>query len=81
MKGQGKKKVRFADEVEELPSENNAGGGDQHHHHYQKKLVVVAPFVGRRKREVDDERFESMPENWQALYRGIIQSRALKGYM
>lgn len=81
-KGQGKKKVRFADEVGELPSENNSVAGDQqHHHHYHKKYVVVSPSVGRRTRGVDDERFESMPENWQALYKGIIQSRGLKGHM
>nr|GMD44578.1 uncharacterized protein LOC109181507 [Ipomoea batatas] len=81
-KGQGKKKVRFADEVGELPSENNSVAGDQQqHHHYHKKYVVVSPSVGRRTRGVDDERFESMPENWQALYKGIIQSRGLKGHM
>nr|GMD41668.1 uncharacterized protein LOC109181507 [Ipomoea batatas] len=78
-KGQGKKKVRFSDEVDELPSENNSVAGDHHRHH--KKYVVVSPLVGRRKRGVDDERFESMPENWQALYKGIIQSRGLKGHM
>ncbi|XP_019186857.1 PREDICTED: uncharacterized protein LOC109181507 [Ipomoea nil] len=83
VKGQGKKKVRFANGVEKPPSESNSAAGDHHHyHHHHKKYVVVSPVVGRRRtRGVDDERFESMPENWQALYKGIIQSRGLNGYM
>ncbi|CAH9135057.1 unnamed protein product [Cuscuta epithymum] len=74
VKGENEKKVRFLEEAEVLPSI----GHDDHYPEKEKKKQA-SPSTNLRRGVVDDEkRFKSMPENWQALYRGIIQFRSLK---
>lgn len=70
-KNQPKKKVRFADDVLQLqyPSSNYKAEG--------KKNDLHGPPCPRRALE---EKLETLPLNWQALYKGIIQSRVLKGH-
>ncbi|RAL37043.1 hypothetical protein DM860_003965 [Cuscuta australis] len=66
------KRVKFSNEVDVLPYH---GIDDRH----QKMKQYVSISTGLTKGAIDDEkRFRSMPENWQALYRGIAQFRALK---
>ncbi|XP_049372597.1 uncharacterized protein LOC125837538 [Solanum verrucosum] len=65
-KDQQKKKVRFSNEV-----------------------IKLGPQLLEKVEEIDDhnpkrrnnpKNFESMPLNWQALYKGILQHKSLKHY-
>ncbi|KAI5679677.1 hypothetical protein M9H77_00904 [Catharanthus roseus] len=73
-KNKPKKKVRFADEVAAAtarkpvpPASENKGHHmkKQNHHHHHCRVPK-------------EEKLEAMPLNWQALYKGIIQYRALR---
>ncbi|CAH9117559.1 unnamed protein product, partial [Cuscuta europaea] len=76
VKGENEKKVRFSEDEEVLPSNKN--GHDDHYPEKEKKRQESLSASLRRGVVDDEKRFKSMPENWQALYRGIIQFRSLK---
>ncbi|CAK9160844.1 unnamed protein product [Ilex paraguariensis] len=67
-KVQPKKKVRFAEDGVELSPENKDS---------RKKYV---PEHGRSSRVADEKLDNTMPLNWQVMYKGILQYRALKGH-
>lgn len=67
-KNQRLKKVRFADDVVQYAaSSQNAE---------PKKNDLRSLASPKRARE---EKLETLPLNWQALYKGIIEDRVLKG--
>ncbi|XP_075104158.1 uncharacterized protein LOC142178472 [Nicotiana tabacum] len=70
-KDQTKKKVIFSNKVVELGSENNKDEGDDH---ISRKHMI------NYGESSDDESLESMPLNWQALYKGILHNKTLRGY-
>ncbi|KAL2533453.1 hypothetical protein Adt_06804 [Abeliophyllum distichum] len=61
-----KKKVRFADDVVLVSSEDQKACRKNH---LQKAIS-----------QNDGENIDGLPLNWQALYKGILQYRNLKGY-
>ncbi|KAL3825674.1 hypothetical protein ACJIZ3_021703 [Penstemon smallii] len=65
LKNDMKKKVRFADDVVGSTAEKA----------YGKKHLSVA--AGRN--DINDENLEGLPENWQVMYKGILQCRNLRG--
>ncbi|KAK6126492.1 hypothetical protein DH2020_039765 [Rehmannia glutinosa] len=63
VKGEPKKKVRFADEV--TADQKDSG----------KKCISR---ISRNNN--NNENLEAMPQNWQVMYKGILQYRNLRGY-
>ncbi|KAI3447379.1 hypothetical protein Pfo_004044 [Paulownia fortunei] len=66
VKDEPKKKVRFADDVVESTADHKACG---------KKYTPRSAASTRN----NDENLEAMPQNWQAMYKGILQYRNLRG--
>ncbi|CAN4089670.1 unnamed protein product [Withania somnifera] len=64
-KDKQKKKVKFSNEVVNLGP---------------KLLEKVEDVDHNPKKRNNPKDFESMPLNWQALYKGILQHKALKHY-
>nr|XP_016513858.1 PREDICTED: uncharacterized protein LOC107830743 isoform X2 [Nicotiana tabacum] len=67
-KDQQKKKVKFSNEVMKLGALRKSEDVDNN------------PKKRFRQEISDSESMESMPLNRQALYKGILQYKALKGY-
>ncbi|KAK4432631.1 hypothetical protein Salat_1025300 [Sesamum alatum] len=68
MKEEPKKKVRFADD-ETVADQRSSG-----------KKYMSRPAAAAAARKNNDQNLEAMPENWQVMYRGILQYRNLRGY-
>ncbi|KAK4371736.1 hypothetical protein RND71_007120 [Anisodus tanguticus] len=63
-KEQQKKKVKFSNQVVKFGPQLDKGEDVEHN----------------SKRRNNPKSFESMPLNWQALYKGMLQHKALKHY-
>lgn len=66
MKDQESMKVRFADDVVEVSSKDQKSRPKKHLH--------------KASNRNGGENIDAPPLNWQALYKGILQYRNLKGY-
>lgn len=66
MKDQESMKVRFADDVVEVSSKDRKARLKKHLH--------------KASNRNGGENIDAPPLNWQALYKGILQYRNLKGY-
>ncbi|KAI3443347.1 hypothetical protein Pfo_000012 [Paulownia fortunei] len=67
VKDEPKKKVRFADDVAESTAEKAYG-----------RKHLSRPAAGSSRN--NGETLEAMPQNWQVMYKGILQHRNLRGY-
>ncbi|KAK6147347.1 hypothetical protein DH2020_018259 [Rehmannia glutinosa] len=63
-----KKKVRFADDVVESTAEIAYGKKDP------------SRRAGAASCRKNGENLEAMPQNWQVMYKGILQHRNIRGY-
>ncbi|KAL2229241.1 uncharacterized protein LOC105161695 [Sesamum indicum] len=70
VKDEPKKKVRFADE-ETVADQRSCG---------KKHMSRPAAAAGAAARYNNNENLEGMPQNWQVMYKGILQCRNLRGY-
>ena len=66
VKEEPKKKVRFSDDVVVVKSTSN------HKTHEEKHTASIY--------NNNEEILANLPQNWQAMYRGILQYRNLRGY-
>ncbi|XP_060174586.1 uncharacterized protein LOC132605460 [Lycium barbarum] len=69
---QAKKKVMFSNKIVELGSQNKDKFHDYHHSSRKHRK--------NHGESSDDESLESMPLNWQVLYKGILSNKTLRGY-
>ncbi|KAI3832503.1 hypothetical protein MKW98_002049 [Papaver atlanticum] len=79
-KVQQKKKVRFADDVIE-PSSNNKEYRKQRSRLNMDRSSSLCNSQCSQMINPDEELENKMPENRRALYKGIVQSKILKGNM
>ncbi|KAL3625984.1 hypothetical protein CASFOL_029533 [Castilleja foliolosa] len=64
--GEGKKKVRFADDVMADQKEG--------------PTTYISKQTNSISKRNYGENLEAMPQNWQIMYKGILQYRNLRGY-
>ncbi|KAL0426617.1 UNVERIFIED_CONTAM: hypothetical protein Slati_2836500 [Sesamum latifolium] len=69
-KDEPKKKVRFANE-ETVADQRSCG---------KKSMSRPAAAAGAAARYNNDQNLEGMPQNWQVMYKGILQDRNLRGH-
>ncbi|GFP89919.1 hypothetical protein PHJA_001135700 [Phtheirospermum japonicum] len=67
MKGEPKKKVRFANDV--MADQKSSA-----------KTHISRHTTNTISRRNYGENLEAMPQNWQIMYKGILQYRNLRGY-
>ncbi|KAA8518433.1 hypothetical protein F0562_015907 [Nyssa sinensis] len=69
-----KKKVRFADDVMDPSSENK-----EHRRKHLGKPATRVDLIDQGPNSRADGKLDTMPLNWQVMYKGIIEYRTLKG--